>query len=75
NQVTYIAFRILLSLLTVETASEFAHFFNRNADFLDNLNCRNNFGFCHSGDCPPSTTLIGTCINGKINCCKWTTAP
>uniref|UniRef100_A0A674J4E2 Beta-defensin-like domain-containing protein n=1 Tax=Terrapene triunguis TaxID=2587831 RepID=A0A674J4E2_9SAUR len=72
NQVTCTAVGILLSLLTVETASEFAH---RNADFLDNINCRSNFGFCHSGDCPVSTTLIGTCINGKINCCKRTTAP
>ncbi|KAG6934135.1 Gallinacin-10-like [Chelydra serpentina] len=46
-----------------------------NADFPDNINCRSNFGFCHSGDCPISTMLIGTCINGKINCCKRPTAP
>uniref|UniRef100_A0A8C8RTE5 Beta-defensin-like domain-containing protein n=1 Tax=Pelusios castaneus TaxID=367368 RepID=A0A8C8RTE5_9SAUR len=41
-----------------------------NADFLDNITCRRNFGFCHSGACPFLTTRIGTCINGKINCCK-----
>ncbi|XP_064002905.1 gallinacin-9-like isoform X2 [Pogoniulus pusillus] len=37
----------------------------------DTLACRQSQGYCSFASCSAPLVGIGTCLGGKLNCCKW----